>query len=33
MLLDESKQAALQWLQDPVQVTEDNVNNVKHKPC
>jgi hypothetical protein len=29
-LLDKRKQAKLQWLQDPSEINEDNLNNVRH---
>jgi hypothetical protein len=29
-LLDQSKQAKLQWLQDPREINGDNLNNVRH---
>jgi hypothetical protein len=30
-LLDQRKQAKLQWLQDPSKVNGDNLNNVRHE--
>jgi hypothetical protein len=30
-LLDQRKQAELQWLQDPSEINGDNLNNVRHK--
>jgi hypothetical protein len=30
-LLDQRKQAKLQWLQDPSEVNGDNLNNVRHE--
>jgi hypothetical protein len=30
-LLDERKQAKLQWLQDPSEINRDNVNNVRRE--
>jgi hypothetical protein len=30
-LLDQRKQAKLQWLQDPSEINGDNLNNVRHK--
>jgi hypothetical protein len=32
-LLDQRKQAELQWLQDPSNIKGNNLNNVKHKPA
>jgi len=29
--LDQRKQATIQWLQDPNQSNEDNLNNVRHE--
>jgi hypothetical protein len=29
--LDQRKQAKLQWLQDPSEINEDNLNNVRHE--
>jgi hypothetical protein len=30
-LLDQRKKAKLQWLQDPSEMTRDNLNNVRHE--
>jgi hypothetical protein len=30
-LLDQRKEAQLQWLQNPSEINGDNLNNVKHK--
>jgi hypothetical protein len=30
-LLDERKQTKLHWLQEPCEINEDNLNNVKHE--
>jgi hypothetical protein len=30
-LVDEMKQAKLQWLQDPSEINGDNLNNVRHE--
>jgi hypothetical protein len=30
-LLDQRKQAKLQWLQDPNQIYGDNLNNIRHE--
>jgi hypothetical protein len=30
-LLDQRKQAKLQWLQDPSEINGDNLNNVRHE--
>jgi hypothetical protein len=32
-LLYQRKQAKLQWLQDPSEINEDNLNNVRRKPA
>jgi hypothetical protein len=32
-LLDQRKQAKLQWLQDPSEINGDNLNNLRHKPA
>jgi hypothetical protein len=32
-LLDQRKQAKLQWLQDPNEINRDNLNNVRYEAC